>query len=98
MNACMKSWQGVIEPQNKRFLMDDSSPAVLCSSTFTSCTPGLSEPVPGVWGGGLTFLPQIFTGTLTPSIKEQIMPTTILTPPDFWTFLWLCTRAHIVVM
>ena len=25
----MKSWQGVIEPQNKRFLMDDSSPAVL---------------------------------------------------------------------
>ena len=29
MNACMKSWQGVIEPQNKRFLMDDSSPAVL---------------------------------------------------------------------
>ena len=29
MNACMKSWQGVIEPQNKRFLMDDSLPAVL---------------------------------------------------------------------
>ena len=25
----MKSWQGVIESQNKRFLMDDSSPAVL---------------------------------------------------------------------
>ena len=25
----MKSWQGVIEPQNKRFLMDDSSPAVV---------------------------------------------------------------------
>ena len=73
----MKSWQGVIEPQNKRFLMDDSSPAVLCSSTFTSCTPGLSEPETG---GGLPFLPQILTDTLTPSIREQIMPTTILLP------------------
>ena len=25
----MKSWQGVIESQNKRFLMDDSSPPVV---------------------------------------------------------------------
>ena len=58
----MKSWQGVIEPQNKRFLMDDSSPAVLCSSTFTSCTLGTSEP----GAVGLPFLPQILADTLTP--------------------------------
>lgn len=84
MNACMKSWQGVIEPQNKRFLMDDSSPAVLCSSTFTSCTPGLSEPETG---GGATLSPPDFDRYANPLNQGTDYAYHNTTPLNFWTFL-----------